>query len=310
MGKFILRRSVQALFVVIVATLIIFLATFVIGDPFSSTGEKAVPPEIAAINRAKFGLDQPLPVQFLTYLGNMATGDFGVDFNQRRPVSELLAATIPNTVRLAIVAIVMDVIIGVVAGVIAAVKRYSFWDVLVTITTTLLIGIPPFVIGILLVANVSGFGPFPPVPRNFTVEVPWYYETLLPAFTLAIVDAAFIARLMRGSMLEVLRADYIRTARAKGLTERTVIGKHAMRNSLIPVVTYTGISLGVLFGGAIITETIFQYNGVGYLLSRGIVQNNAPVIIAVVVFSVVTFVVLSLVVDILYAYLDPRIRLN
>lgn len=172
MGKFILRRSVQAFFVVIVATLIIFLATFVIGDPFSSTGEKAVPPEIAAINRAKFGLDKPLPVQFLTYLGNMVTGDFGIDFNQRRPVSELLAATIPNTVRLAIVAIIIDVIIGVAAGVIAAVKRYSFWDVLVTITTTLLIGIPPFVIGILLVANLSGFGPFPPVPRSFTVEVP------------------------------------------------------------------------------------------------------------------------------------------
>ncbi len=310
MGKFILRRSAQAVLVVLVATFLIFIATFVIGDPFSSTGEKTVPPEIAALNRAKFGLDQPLPVQFVTYLGNMVTGDFGLDFNQRRPVSELLANTIPNTVRLAVVAVVIDVLIGVIAGVIAAIKRYSFWDVLVTITTTLLIGIPPFVIGILLVANVSGIGPFPSVPRSFTVEVPWYQEVLLPAFTLAIVDAAFIARLMRGSMLEVLRADYIRTARAKGLSERAVIGKHAMRNSLIPVVTYVGISLGTLFGGAIITETIFQYNGVGYLLSRAIVNSNAPVIIAIVVFGVVTFVALSLIVDILYAYLDPRIRLN
>jgi oligopeptide transport system permease protein len=310
MGKFILRRSAQAILVVFVASLIIFLATFALGDPFSSTGDKVVPPEIAAINRAKFGLDQPVVVQFLTYIGNFVTGDFGIDFNQRRPVSELLAATIPNTVRLAIVAIIIDVLIGVAAGVIAAVKRYSFWDVLVTITTTLLLGVPTLVIGILLVANLSGIGPFPSVPRSFTVAVPWYQEVLLPAFTLAIVDAAFIARLMRGSMLEVLRADYIRTARAKGLTERTVIGKHAMRNSLIPVVTYIGISLGVLFGGAIITETVFQYNGVGYLLSQAIVQNNAPVIIAVVVFSVVTFVVLSVIVDILYAYLDPRIRLN
>jgi oligopeptide transport system permease protein len=310
MGKFILRRSVQAILVIFVATLLIFLATFVLGDPFSSTGDKTVPPEIAALNRAKFGLDKPIPIQFLTYLGNMFTGNFGIDFNQRRPVSELLAATIPNTVRLAFVAIIIDVVIGVLAGVLAAVKRYSFWDVLVTITTTLLIGIPVFVIGILLVANVSGIGPFPSVPRSFTVQVPWYQEVLLPAITLAIIDAAFIARLMRGSMLEVLRADYIRTARAKGLSERKVIGKHAMRNSLIPVVTYIGISLGVLIGGAIITETIFQYNGVGYLLSRAIVQNNAPVIIAVVVFSVVTFVVLSLIVDILYAYLDPRIRLN
>ena len=157
---------------------------------------------------------------------------------------------------------------------------------------------------------MAGWGPFPAVPRNFTVEVPWYQEVLLPALTLAAVDAAFVARLMRGSLLEVLRADYVRTARAKGLPERTVIGRHALRNALIPVVTYAGVSLGVLFGGAIITETIFQYNGVGYLLSRAIVNSNAPVIIAVVVFSVVAYVLLSLLVDILYAVLDPRIRLS
>ncbi|MFC7660089.1 ABC transporter permease [Pseudonocardia benzenivorans] len=246
----------------------------------------------------------------MIYLGNMVRGDFGIDFEQHRPVAQMLEAAIPNTVRLALVAIVIDILIGVVAGVIAAVKRYSFWDVLVTVIATLAIGIPVFVIGVVLVANVAGWGPFPSVPRSFTVQVPWYQEVLLPAFTLAIIDAAFIARLMRGSMLEVLRADYIRTASAKGLSERTVIGKHAMRNSLIPVVTYVGVSLGVLFGGAIITETIFQYNGVGYLLSTAIVKSNAPVIIAVVIFSVVAYVVLSTIVDILYAFLDPRIRLN
>jgi len=124
------------------------------------------------------------------------------------------------------------------------------------------------------------------------------------------VDAAFVARLMRGSMLEVLRADYIRTARAKGLSERVVIGKHALRNSIIPVVTYLGVSLGVLLGGALITESIFQYNGVGYLLFRAIAGNNVPIIAAVVVFAVLAFVVLSLIVDILYAFLDPRIRLD
>jgi len=157
---------------------------------------------------------------------------------------------------------------------------------------------------------VAGWGPFPTVPRSFTVQVPWYQEVLLPAITLAAIDAAFIARLMRGSLLEVLRADYVRTARAKGLSERAVIGRHAMRNAMIPVVTYAGVSLGVLFGGAVITETIFQYNGVGYLLSRAIANSNAPVLIAVVVFGVVAFVFLSLLVDILYAVLDPRIRLS
>jgi oligopeptide transport system permease protein len=309
-GRFVARRVAQAVLVVVAATFLIFMATFALGDPFASSGEKAVPPAIQAADRARFGLDQPLPVQFGHYLANIVTLDFGVDFDQGRPVSQMLAETVPNTVRLALVAIVIDLLIGISAGIVAAVKRYSVWDTLVTVASTVGIGLPVFVIGILLVANVAGHGPFPPVPRSFTVQVPWYREVLLPAVTLAAIDAAFIARLMRGSMLEVLRADYIRTARAKGLAERTVIGKHVLRNSLIPVVTYAGVSLGVLFGGAIITETIFQYNGVGYLLSRAIVNNNAPVLIAVVVFSVVAYVLLSLVVDILYAVLDPRIRLH
>jgi len=309
-GRFILRRSAQAVLVVVAATFLIFLATFALGDPFASSGEKAVPPAIAAANRARFGLDQPLIVQYLTYLGNIVRLDFGVDFNQGRPVSQMLAETVPNTVRLALVAVAVDVLIGVAAGVVAAIRRYSVWDVLVTVFSTVGIGVPVFVVGIVLVANVAGWGPFPAVPRSFTVEVPWYQEVLLPALTLAAADAAFVARLMRSSMLEVLRADYIRTARAKGLAERTVIGRHALRNCLIPVVTYAGVSLGVLIGGAIITETIFQYNGVGYLLSRAIVDSNAPVVIAVVVFSVVTYVLLSLLVDILYAVLDPRIRLS
>ncbi|MEJ8280506.1 ABC transporter permease [Pseudonocardia spirodelae] len=310
MGRFVLRRVLQGILVVVVATLLIFLATFALGDPFASSGEKAVPPEIAAINRAKFGMDQPLPLQFLHYLGNLFTGDLGIDFDQRRPVTELIAATLPNTIRLSLVALVFLILIGVSAGVLAAVRRYSFWDALVTVITTIMIGIPTFVLGIFLVANVSGWGPFPPVPRSFTIEVPWYQDVLLPGLTLAVIESAFVARLMRGSMLEVMRADYVRTARAKGLPESTVITKHAMRNSLLPVVTFVGLTLGTYIGGAIITETIFQYNGTGYLLARAISTNNSPVIMAVVVYSVIAYVLLSMIVDVLYAYLDPRIRLS
>jgi oligopeptide transport system permease protein len=232
----------------------------------------------------------------------MFTGDLGIDFEQQRAVGGMLGDALPYTVRLAVAAIVIELIIGLVAGVIAAVSQYTFRDVLVTVLTTLAIGLPVFVIGIGLRAGLSGEWIFPAVPRSFTVEVAWWKEIILPAFTLAIVDAAFVARLMRGSMLEVLRSDFIRTARAKGLSERKVIGKHAFRNSIIPVVTYTGVSLGVLLGGAIITETIFEYRGIGFLLYRAIVP--------IVVFSVVAFVVLSTLVDILYAYLDPRIRLH
>ncbi|ALE74957.1 putative peptide ABC transporter permease protein [Pseudonocardia sp. Ae168_Ps1] len=310
MGRFITRRVLQGILVVVVAALLIFLATFALGDPFASTGEKAVPPEVAALNRAKFGMDQPLVIQFLHYLGNLFTGDLGIDFDQRRPVTELIGAVLPNTIILGLVAMLFLLLFGVSAGILAAVRRYSFWDALVTVLTTVMIGIPVFVLAIFLVANVSGIGPFPPVPRSFTVEVPWYFDVLLPAFTLAVIEAAFVARLMRGSMLEVLRADYVRTARAKGLPERTVLGRHAVRNSLLPVVTFVGLTLGSYVGGAIITETVFQYNGVGYLLSRAIVNNNAPVIMAVVIYTVIAYVVLSLIVDILYAYLDPRIRLN
>jgi ABC-type dipeptide/oligopeptide/nickel transport system permease component len=310
MGKFIVRRFGQAILVVLATTLLVYVATFALGDPFASTGDRQVPPEIAAANRALFGLDKPLWQQYLNYLGNIVTGDLGIDYDQKRPVAEMIGAALPATVRLALVAIVIDIIIGVTVGIIAAVKRYSFADVLVTVVSTIAIGLPTFVIGIVLLAYLAGVGPFPVVPRSFATEVPWYQEVLLPAFTLAIVDAAFVARLMRGSMLEVLRADYIRTARAKGLSERSVIGRHALRNSIIPVVTYLGVSLGVLMGGALITETIFQYNGVGYLLFRSIAGNNVPVIAAIVIFSVIAFVVLSLIVDILYAYLDPRIRLN
>jgi len=311
MGKFIIRRLAQAILVIIAAMLLLFLALFFIGDPFASSGDKVVPPDTQAALRAKFGLDKSLPVQFIVYMKNMFTGDFGIDFDQRRSVAEMLGAALPYTVRLAVVAIVLDILIGVIAGLIAAVWRYSVWDVLVTVLTTIAIGIPTFVIGLSLRATVSGELLFPAVPRSaFAAEPYWLAEVMLPAITLAVVDAAFIARLMRGSMLEVMRADYIRTARAKGLSERKVIGKHVMRNSIIPVVTYVGIGIGILLGGALITETIFQYQGVGFLLYKAILNNNNPIIMAVSALAVITFVTLSLVVDILYAYLDPRIRLS
>lgn len=310
MGQFIVRRFAQAVLVIIAATMLLYIGLFVMGDPFASNGDKAIPPEVQATLRAKFGMDESLPMQYLHFLGNMITGDFGIDFEQRRPVSGLLLHAVPMTARLALLAILIDVAIGVVAGIIAAVMRYSFWDVLVTIVSTLAIGVPTFVIGLFLRTELSGQLFFPQVPRSFTIEVAWWKEIILPAFTLAIVDAAFIARLMRGSMLEVLRSDYIRTARAKGLSERRVILRHAFRNSIIPVVTYVGISLGVLFGGAIVTETIFQYQGVGYLLYTSIKQNNNPVIMAISTFAVLTFVLLSFLVDILYGFLDPRIRVH
>ena len=307
-GRFLVRRGGEAVLVVLGATLLVFLATLALGDPFTGSGERAVPPAIVAANRARFGLDRPLAVQYLTYLGNLARLDLGVDFDQGRPVARLLAETVPNTGRLALVAIALDLLLGLGAGVLAAVRRRSVWDALVTVLSTVGIGVPVVVVGVALVANLAGVGPFPPVPRGFTTVVPWYREVLLPAVTLAAVDAAFIARLMRGSMLDALRADHVRTARAKGLTEATVLRRHVVRTAVLPVLTYAGVALGALCGGAVVTETIFQYDGVGYLLARAVATQNAPVIIAVVLLGVVAYVLVGLLVDGLHAALDPRVR--
>ncbi len=180
MGKFIVRRIGQAILVVLATTLLVYLATFALGDPFASTGDRQVPPEIAAANRAIFGMDKPLWQQYLNYLGNLFTGNLGLDFDQKRPVTEMIGAALPATVRLALVAIAIDIVIGVVVGIIAAVKRYSFADVLVTVVSTIAIGLPTFVIGIVLLAYFAGVGPFPVVPRSFTVEVPGIRKYCFP----------------------------------------------------------------------------------------------------------------------------------
>ena len=309
MGKFIVRRMLHMVLVLLGATLVLFACLFVIpGDPVGSLGgDKARDPATAQLLRERYGLDKPLPVQYVNYLGRTIQGDLGEDYRQRRSVNEILRPKLVNTAKLALAAMVIDIFIGILAGLIAAVYRYSFWDVLVTLLTTLAIGFPTFVIGLLLQNTFAlklGILPL------FGMQAGFPKAYILPAFTLAIIDAALVARLMRGTMLEVMRADYIRTAYAKGLSKQVVILKHALRNSIIPVVTYLGISLGTLMGGAIITEAIFNWDGIGLALINAIQQQNNPIVIAVVTYSVAIFVVLNLLVDILYAVLDPRIRLS
>jgi oligopeptide transport system permease protein len=315
MWPFIARRLVQAVTAIIFTTFVVYVGLIQLGDPFSEKYEKTVPAATREALQAKFGMDKPFFVRYLIYLRNLATGDLGVDFNQRRPVSTLMLETAPRTLRLALTAIVIVILVGVLAGVLAAVLRSPVVDVLTAIVTVLALSIPVFVTGVLLRTHLSGlhlFGIeiFPLIPHPFFVEVPWYKEVLLPAIPLATHETAFITRLMQTSMLEVLQADYIRTARGKGLSWFTVIRKHAVRNALLPVVNYAGISLGVLMGGALIVESIFQYDGVGRLFVRALLSNNNPVIVAVSVYSLVTFIVLSAVADMVGAYLDPRIRLD
>ncbi|RKT06710.1 oligopeptide transport system permease protein [Streptomyces sp. 3211.6] len=306
MGRYVIRRLGQMVVVLFGATVILFCCLFVLpGDPVGSLGgDKARDPAVVEALRERYGLNDPLPVQYGNFVKNLAQGDLGEDYTQRRPVTEVLQPKLVNTAELALAAIVLDIAIGLLAGLIAALFRYSFWDVLITLLTTMAVGFPSFVIGMVL-------------QKVFVVQVKWFplisdgtmKSLILPAFTLAILDAALVARLMRGTMLEVLRADYVKTAVAKGLPRRTVLVKHVMRNSIIPVVTYLGISFGSLLGGALITEAIFNWDGIGLALVQAVQQQNNPIIIGVVTFGVAVFVLLNLIVDLLYAVLDPRIRL-
>ncbi|MEU3405467.1 ABC transporter permease [Streptomyces sp. NPDC006670] len=306
MGRYVIRRLGQMVVVLFGATVILFCCLFVLpGDPVGSLGgDKARDPAVVEALRERYGLNDPLPVQYGNFVKNLAQGDLGEDYTQRRPVTEVLAPKLTNTAELALAAIVLDILIGLLAGLIAALFRYSFWDVLITLLTTMAVGFPSFVIGMVL-------------QKVFVVQLEWVplisdgtmKSLILPAFTLAILDAALVARLMRGTMLEVLRADYVKTAVAKGLPRRTVLIKHVMRNSIIPVVTYLGISFGSLLGGALITEAIFNWDGIGLALVQAVQQQNNPIIIGVVSFGVAVFVLLNLIVDLLYAVLDPRIRL-
>lgn len=308
MGRFIARRLGQLVLVVLGATMILFACLFVLpGDPVGSIAgsDKARDPAVVKELQHKYGLDKPLVVQYGTYVGKLAKGDLGEDYAQRRPVTEVLKPKIGNTAKLATFAIVVDIVLGIVAGIIAALKRYSLVDVITTVTTTFFLGIPIFVIGMVL-------------QSVFVVQLKWvpllsdgsFKSLILPGVTLAIVDAAIVARLMRGSMLEVMRADYVKTAIAKGVPRRQVLTKHILRNSIIPVITYLGISFGTLLGGALITEAIFNWDGIGLALSTAIQQQNNPIVVGVVTISVGVFVLLNLVVDLLYAVLDPRIRLG
>ncbi|WP_371498898.1 ABC transporter permease [Kitasatospora sp. NBC_00374] len=309
MGRYLLRRLGQMVFVLLGATLILFACLFVIpGDPVGSLGgsERARDPAVVKQLREQYGLDKPLIVQYGTYVGKLVQGDMGEDYTQRRQVSEILMPKLVNTSKLAVAAMAIDVLLGAAVGTLAALKRYSFLDTVVTLVTTLLVGFPTFVIGMLML-------------NLFAVQLKWVpvigdpsdpVQLILPSVTLAIIDAALVARLMRGTMLEVLRADYVKTAIAKGVPKRQVLLKHVMRNSVIPVVTYIGISFGGLMGGAIITETIFNWDGVGMAMSTAIQQQNNPIVVAVATWTVAIFVLLNLLVDLLYAMLDPRIRLS
>jgi oligopeptide transport system permease protein len=311
MGKYVIRRVLQAALTLVGASVVLFFVLFVITDPFATFGERERDPVTKAELEHRYGLDRPIPVQYGKWVSGVVRGDFGKSLRGNRTVNEIIGQKLPNTFKLALTAFLIEILVGLVAGLISAVLRYSFWDVFVTLTTTLAIGFPTFVLGLMFQYTFGIRWRF--LPLTGTSPEGWFgldRHVVMPACTLAFIDAAVLARLMRGQTLEMLRADFVRTARAKGLRDRTVLIKHVARNAIIPVVTYMGVILGTLLGGAVITENIFNWDGLGKALVNAIYDENNPVVIGIVTYGVLVFVILNLVVDLLYGWLDPRIRLE
>jgi oligopeptide transport system permease protein len=302
-GKYIIRRLLQMIPVIIGVTFIIYVAVFALGDPtVGRCGERPCPEGYIAKFRADYNLDKPVIVQYLLYMGNLLQGDLGTNFFGNKVIDEL-AARWPTTLKLGLMAVAIESVIGIAAGVLAGIRRGKFIDNLVTVSTLFLISIPIFVIGSFaqLIFGVR-LGWFPVTATQGTT-----YQLIMPAFVLASASVAYIARLMRANLGENLRADYVRTAKAKGLSNSRTIGVHTLRNSLIPVITYIGIDIGALMGGAIVTERIFNINGIGNFLYRSIGQKDGTSVVGTIVCLVLIYLFVNLIVDILYGFLDPRI---
>ncbi len=303
MGKYVIRRLLQMIPVIIGVTFIIYAAVFALGDPtVGRCGERICPPGYIENFRREYNLDRPLVVQYLLYMGNLVQGDLGTNFFGNKVTEELLLRW-PTTLKLGSLALVIEAVIGIIAGVLAGIRRGKFIDNLVTVSTLLLISIPIFVIGGLaqLIFGIR-LGIFPVTATQGT-----WFQLIMPAFVLASGSVAYIARLMRANLAENLRADYVRTAKAKGLTNSRTVGVHTLRNSLIPVVTFIGIDVGALMGGAVVTERIFNINGIGNFLFRSIGQKDGTSVVGTVTCLVLIFLLVNLLVDVLYGLLDPRI---
>ncbi len=332
MGKYILKRVLQFIPVFLGVTLILFaLQNIVPGDPIKLIGgEKSLTPEVELQLRIRYHLVQvddegnaildengdPVPEtlwnRYVYYMTGLVQGDLGSSYQRKLPVTEIFAAKYPYTVKLAVCAIVLEAIMGIGAGIISAVKRYSFWDILVTLTTSVLVAVPAFWLGMLLqlffgvylhVLPISGAG-------GASSQFQDWAHYILPAITLASVSTAYAARIMRSQLLDVMNQDYIRTAKAKGLSNRAIIWKHALKNALIPVVTYIGVDFGAMLSGAILTETVFNWPGIGYEMYRAISSRDWPIVMGGVTLVVVVVMVINLIVDVSYAFLDPRIRFD
>ncbi|MGB9376410.1 MAG: ABC transporter permease [Mycobacteriales bacterium] len=305
MGRYVIRRLLQMILVLIGTTFLIYFLVYALpGDPFAGKcGDRGCPAEYIAAQRAKYGLNDPLPIQYAHYVQNLLHGNFGESYNGVTVASQLQQA-VPVTLRLTTLAIAFEIIIGIGAGILSGIRRNGIFDNVVLLSTLVVISIPIFVIGYVLQYLLGvKWGLFPVTAGEGT-----WGQLILPGLVLGSVSLAYVSRLTRTSLAENLRADYVRTAVAKGLSKSRVISVHTLRNSLIPVITYIGGDIGALLGGAIVTEGIFNIAGIGGLTFRAIRLKEGALVVGVVTLIVLVFLVVNLIVDLMYAVLDPRIR--
>ena len=318
MARYFAGRLGQSILLVwLVLTITFFLLHLAPGDPMARYDDPEMDPETVEMMRRQFGLDRSVPEQYARWISNFARGNFGISLRYNRPVSELLASAVPNTLRLTVVALAVYMILGVALGVTSAVRKNSLFDRIGTITALVVYSIPSFWLALMLIMLFSLKFGWLPSSHMQSIDASNFgalelfrdraAHLVLPAFVLGVASAAGMARYMRGSMIDELRSDYVRTARAKGLSEGAVLMKHAFRNAAIPIVTIVGLSIPFLLGGSVVTEKIFSWPGMGSLMVESIFTRDYPVVLAINFIVSVMVILGNLLADFGYALLDPRI---
>ena len=322
MARYILKRLLQAIPLLLgIATITFFIVHLAPGDPMDMFLEprfkRQMDPEVIELIRQKYGLDQPTHIQFVKWLGNLVQGDLGDSFRYRRPVADLIIERIPYTLLLTVPALLVDVLIGISLGIFAAVRQYSRTDKIVTVGSLVLYSIPGFWLALMLVLVFSvNLGWFPTSQTRSLdydlltwparmLDLAWHL--VLPVFVLGVASAAGTARYMRSRLLEVLSEEYVLGARARGLREKIVVLKHALRNAMIPILTIYGLSLPFLLGGAVLIERVFAWPGLGQLGVEAVNSRDYPVILATTMIAAVLVILGNLLADVLYAVVDPRV---
>lgn len=319
MIRFIVRRVLVSIPLIwALATLTFFIVRLAPGDPLAMYYNPEIDPSVMETVRVRLGLDQPVHIQYVKWLAALARGELGISFAHHRPVAEILRETVPNTLVLTVWSLALILVVGVVVGVVSAVRQYSWVDNTITIGALFIYSMPGFWLGLMLIIVFSlklGWLPAGQMQSVDAEYLSWIGRALdrarhlvLPVFVLGVASAASVARFMRGSLLEVIRQDYIRTARAKGLSERAVIFRHALVNALIPVITLLGLYLPFVISGAVVTETIFAWPGMGRLTIGAIFARDYPIVMAANLLAGVMVVGGNLLADVLYGVVDPRIR--